>query len=158
MSEFCEALVYVAVLAVLSAVLGPLIPRSWFSPRRFPFRPFRWEREGKIYEKLGIRRWKDRVPDVSRVSKRLFRKKLPRSSTSVQARRLVEETCVAEAVHGFLLLASLWVIHRWRKLGGFLFWLVYNLLGNVPFILIQRYNRPRILQLEEKLRAKELAA
>ena len=35
-------------------------------------------------------------------------------------------------------------------------WLVYNLLGNVSFILIQRYNRPRLLRLAEKENKKNL--
>ena len=35
-------------------------------------------------------------------------------------------------------------------------WLVYNLLGNVSFILIQRYNRPRLLRLAEKENKKRL--
>ena len=33
-----------------------------------------------------------------------------------------------------------------------LLWLVYNVLGNVSFIVIQRYNRPRLQKLAEKTR------
>ena len=35
-----------------------------------------------------------------------------------------------------------------------LLWLVYNVLGNVSFIVIQRYNRPRLQKLAEKTRRK----
>ena len=36
------------------------------------------------------------------------------------------------------------------RLWAVVFWLVYNILGNVPFILIQRYNRPRLVLLEQR--------
>ena len=34
-------------------------------------------------------------------------------------------------------------------------WLVWFLLGNLPFILIQRYNRPRLLRLRSLLQRRE---
>ena len=33
----------------------------------------------------------------------------------------------------------------------------YDLVGNLPFIMIQRYNRPRLLRLAEKLERREEA-
>ena len=40
----------------------------------------------------------------------------------------------------------------WRSGWAALLWLVYNVLGNVSFIVIQRYNRPRLQKLAEKTR------
>ena len=42
----------------------------------------------------------------------------------------------------------------WRSGWAALLWLVYNVLGNVSFIVIQRYNRPRLQKLAEKTRRK----
>lgn len=34
-------------------------------------------------------------------------------------------------------------------------YLIYFFLGNLPFILVQRYNRPRLIQLQHRLELKE---
>lgn len=38
----------------------------------------------------------------------------------------------------------------WRGIGGVAFAAVYILLGNVPFVIIQRYNRPRLQRLYDR--------
>lgn len=48
------------------------------------------------------------------------------------------------------------MLFLWKSVWSWLLWLVYNLLGNVSFILIQRYNRPRLLRLAEKEAKKNL--
>ena len=63
---------------------------------------------------------------------------------------LIAETCVAECVHWALMLLSLGIFFFWRGAWAVVFWLVYNLLGNLPFIIIQRYNRPRLVMLEQR--------
>ena len=65
---------------------------------------------------------------------------------------LVQETCVAECVHWALTLLSAGIFFLWRSGWAALLWLVYNVLGNVSFIVIQRYNRPRLQKLAEKTR------
>ena len=67
---------------------------------------------------------------------------------------LVQETCVAECVHWALTLLSAGIFFLWRSGWAALLWLVYNALGNVSFIVIQRYNRPRLQKLAEKTRRK----
>ena len=69
---------------------------------------------------------------------------------------LVQETCVAECVHCWLIVLSVGMLFLWKSVWSWLLWLVYNLLGNVSFILIQRYNRPRLLRLAEKETKKNL--
>ena len=65
-----------------------------------------------------------------------------------------QETCVAECVHWALTLLSAGIFFLWRSGWAALLWLVYNVLGNVSFIVIQRYNRPRLQKLAEKTRRK----
>ena len=38
----------------------------------------------------------------------------------------------------------------WQDKWAALFLSVYNLLGNLPFIIIQRFNRPRLVRLAKK--------
>ena len=102
-----------------------------------------------MYEKLGIKRWKDYLPDMSKIMPDMVKKKknaAKEQGTDV----LIAETCVAECVHWALIVLSLGLFLFWRGGWAFAFWLVYNILGNVPFIIIQRYNRPRLVMLEER--------
>ena len=61
---------------------------------------------------------------------------------------------MAECVHWALTLLSAGIFFLWRSGWAVLLWLVYNVLGNVSFIVIQRYNRPRLQKLAEKIRRK----
>ena len=67
---------------------------------------------------------------------------------------MIRETCAAEATHTLLMLAGLGVIVIWPCVWGVMLYLVYAILGNLIFIIIQRYNRPRLVRLYERKRAK----
>ena len=69
-----------------------------------------------------------------------------------QAAVLVQETCVAEAVHTASSLLGLICLWLWPGWGGAIVLAVWVLLANLPFILIQRYNRPRLMRLAALLR------
>lgn len=146
------AVVYIAVLGVLAHIVGQLLPRRWFDPDRFPYRCAAWEQGGRIWRRLKVHRWKDRVPDMSRIMGDMVKKKLPAGGTVQGAEVLIRETCVAECIHFWLAVCSLGIFLFWRGVWAALFWLVYNLLGNLPFQIIQRYNRPRLQRLAEKRR------
>ena len=134
--------------------LGNALPRRWFHADRFPYKCYAWEREGRVYQKIGIQKWKDVVPDMSRINPHMVSKRLGALPTADQVDRLVQETCVAECVHWALTLLSAGIFFLWRSGWAVLLWLVYNVLGNVSFIVIQRYNRPRLQKLAEKTRRK----
>ena len=136
--------VYMAAWGLLCFPLGRLfkaLPLHW---DRFPFACRAWEREGAIYERLGVRAWKDLVPDVSKWFPRIVpRKAITGRFGAETLRDMLKETCVAELTHWLLCLAGLAMLPLWPGPGGIMLYLVYVLLGNVPFIIIQRYNRPR---------------
>lgn len=145
----------VAIISILSTFLGSLLPKKWFDHDRFPYRSYPFEKDGKLYLRLKIHKWQKKVPDMSKVFPKLIPpKKLDRANAAA-LKVLVRETCVAEFVHTFLSLVA-WVLAELMPGRGVkaLKWL-YILLGNVPYILIQRYNRPRLVQLLKKMESKE---
>lgn len=146
MHGFWRAALYLAALGVLAHPVGQALPRSCFDPQRFPYRCRPWEKNGRIYERLGVRRWKNKVPDMSHLLPDMVKKRLGQANTL----RLIQETCAAECVHWRLLLLSVGILPLWRSPWCWVLWLLYNLLGNLPYIIIQRYNRPRLLRLAEK--------
>ena len=144
------AVIYIAVLGILSHFVGQALPRARFSAESFPYRTADWENGGRVYEKLGIKHWKDALPDMSRIMPDMVKKKMTGQNREQGMDVLIAETCVAECVHYWLIVLSLGIFLFWRGVWALVFWLVYNILGNVPFILIQRYNRPRLVLLEQR--------
>ena len=139
---------YIAIWGILCFPLGRLFKALKLKWDRFPFACRAWEREGAIYERLGVRAWKDIVPDVSRMFPGIVpRKAIKGRFNAEHVRDMLEETCVAELTHWLLCLAGLMLLPLWPGWGGAAFYLAYVLLGNLPFIIIQRYNRPRFAQL-----------
>ena len=59
---------------------------------------------------------------------------------------MIQETCVAELVHGLLCLSGLACLKLWPGMGGAIITLL-NLVVNLAYVAIQRYNRPRLLRL-----------
>ena len=150
-----HCIVYIAAIGIFGFVLGRLMPKRWFDHTRFPYRAAAFERDGQVYEALGIRRWQNRVPDMSRIFPHLMPPK--RMTAHLDAQTLlvmIRETCAAEATHTLLMLAGLGVIVIWPCVWGVMLYLVYAILGNLIFIIIQRYNRPRLVRLYERKRAK----
>ncbi len=150
--DFLRCAIWVAAIGIISSVVGIQLPRRWFDPTRFPYRLYEWENGGKIYDKLHIRSWKDHLPDLSKHCTQMFRKQVDARPSVENLDRLIRETCVAEAVHWVLIFLSLAVIKIWSGLGGWLFYILC-ILGNLPFIIIQRYNRPRLTKMLNRMRS-----
>lgn len=155
LKKFWLSVAYVAFLGGVSHFIGVKLPRRWFDARKFPYAAYPFERDGKIYLQLGIRKWKKRLPDMSRVSKQMLTKKVDIGATSSSIEALAAETCVAELVHFLLSVLSLAVLKFWDSIYGYIFVAIYILIGNVPFIVIQRYNRPQLIRVSDRLRRKE---
>lgn len=115
-----------------------------------------WERGGKIYERINIRRWKERVPEAGAffaggVSKR----SIPDRSTAALESFAVE-TRRAEIGHWLAAVAGpLFIV--WNTLPVTVIMILYGLVVNLPFIFIQRYNRSRINRILAR-RAKRAAS
>ena len=150
---FWHCALYLAVIGLASSAAA-LLPRRWFHADRFPFRPQRWEHEGKIYEKLAVQRWKDKLPDMSRFLPWLTQKQVSASISAAQAERLVQETFVAELVHDILAILTFGCVWIWPGWGLWLS-IAYVLIGHLPYIVIQRYNRPRLARMHALLKARE---
>lgn len=151
---FLMSVLYVLFCGVMAHVIGEALPRSWFCPDRAPFITWRWEQDGKIYERIGVRAWKDKLPDMSRVVSRMVPKRFDEFPTAERVQSVIRETCVAEATHVALCLVApvIWVF--WKNYVGVILSAIV-VMGNLPFIIIQRYNRPSLKALYVRLTARE---
>lgn len=147
MQSFWICAGYLLFLGIASHVIGEAVPRRLFNPGAFPYRCFPFENGGKIYSAVKVEKWKDIVPDMSRYFPKMVAKRVRNHSDSASLEKLLVETCVAEATHHWLSvfgLACLWIM---PGAGGIIITAVWIILGNLPFIIIQRFNRPRIAKL-----------
>lgn len=150
MRKLLRCVVYLACLGFASFIFGRLLPKGIFHADRFPWRSFRFERGGRVYDRLKIRAWQNKVPDMSRVLPKLMPAKRLEQNSPDTLPRMVAETCVAELTHALLGLLGFGCLLFWPGVGGAIVSVLF-LLGNLPFIFIQRYNRPRLARLTEKL-------
>ena len=128
------------------------LPRSFFNCKRFSYRPHKWEQNGKFYVKwLKIKKWKDRLPQY--VATGGFSKRRLESFEKINKEYIgmfISETCRAEWNHyacSLYFIVSL-LINDWP------YSLIFSLIpviANLPFFLIQRYNRLRLMKFSKKI-------
>jgi glycosyl-4,4'-diaponeurosporenoate acyltransferase len=146
-ADYLRFAVTVIGIGLATHFVGEALPRRWFHYDKGIFPAAKWEKKGKFYEeKLRISRWKDAMPDKSQAVASSVRKSVGTDSSIDHLKALLAETCVAEAVHwGLLILSPVMLFTmksglRWAGFGIYAF-------SNLPLIVIQRYNRPRLVTL-----------
>lgn len=145
---------YYCSLGILGFILGRLVPKRWFDPRSRLYAPLPFEKNGTFYDRFRIRFWHRKLPDMSRILPRLMPKKALQKNFHRQLDVMLQETCVAESVHLLLMLLGLPALCFMPDLRGLALWLFYSLFLNLPFVMIQRYNRPRLIRLADQIDAK----
>ncbi|KZZ82533.1 MULTISPECIES: hypothetical protein [Bacillaceae] len=124
------------------------IPSKNFRRSSFLYKKRKWEREGRFYERLSIRRWKDRLPEAGGWFEKGYSKKSLQGTNEENIDRFIIETRRGELAHWLQILPS-FLFFLWNSpLGG---WIIvsYALAFNLPFIAIQRYNRIRLIRVSE---------
>lgn len=151
MMGFLKCILYAAAIGVGSFILGRLLPHKLFSPDHPPFRCLSFEDGGKIYNRIfKVKKWQNRLPDMSRIFPFLMQEKKVKGSFQRDLPAMISETCIAEWIHGLLCILALPCIFIWPGPGGLCFTILY-ILGNLPFMIIQRYNRPRLTAIQRRL-------
>ncbi|MCA0988255.1 glycosyl-4,4'-diaponeurosporenoate acyltransferase [Guptibacillus algicola] len=128
------------------------VPDSFYESRNLDHRMKK--REASLYDKMKIRSWKTVLPDGGGVFKGGFRKKELNTLTVTYVSKFIIETRRAEFNHWILIPPSL-LFFLWNPpLVGWIM-VAYSLVVNIPFIMIQRYNRFRLELILPKLKKKE---
>ena len=139
------------IVPLLLAYLCLLIPDRFFEPTRFFWRSHAFERGGSIYERVfHIRSWKHLLPDGGGVwKKRSYKKKSLTDYSEQNLKRFLIETSRGELVH-WLGIVPFWVFGLFAPPVVIWIMLCYALIVNLPCIIAQRYNRPRVYALYQK--------
>lgn len=109
--------------------------RKWFQSHPF---------EERLYKKLKVKQWKNRMPTYD-----------PRSFSLKESSLtgIAQATCQSEIDHEINVIISFLPLFLVPMLGSFWAFFITSLLAalyDLTFVVIQRFNRPRILKLIEK--------
>lgn len=118
------------------------MPAAWFKPRD----PFDWEDGGRFYKRVfRLKSWKDRLPDGARWFGGGFAKSALARKQGEYFQRFIRETWRGELCH-WAAIACAPVFFLWNPWWGDVIIVAYALAANLPCILVQRYNRARLLR------------
>lgn len=149
-----------AIWHFITFLLCTSINTGFFDASKKIYQPRTWENDGKIYnDVLKINRWKDLLPQ--HIGKDGFSKSHLTDVSVDYLDEFIMETCRGEWNHSMNCLFAVVLF----AVNGFLMAVVLSLLllvGNLPFVIIQRYNRFRLQKLRrmiirrsEKMRNRE---
>ncbi|MFX3617299.1 MAG: glycosyl-4,4'-diaponeurosporenoate acyltransferase [Sporolactobacillus sp.] len=134
-------------ISLINTIISIKLPLSIFHCNSWPFRERSWEKGGHIYQYwFKVKRWKNVLPELSDYLSFLFSKKQMKQSSPDYLCRFALETCRAELAHWCIILSSL-LYMQWKHTGVSVLIFFIAVACNLPYIIIQRYNRPRILSI-----------
>lgn len=148
--NFVRCFIFMAITGIIAFFVGRVLPKRWLNENGFPYKPYAFEKDGDIYEKIGIRKWQNKMLDMSRILPKMMPTKRLEGNMLEKLPVMIKETCIAELIHTLLGLIALNCLFIWKGAGGIIVTILYEI-GNLPYILIQRYNRPRLIALFERL-------
>lgn len=138
-----------AVWCVVAFIACIKLPSTFFDFEKKRYQAMKWEKNGRWYkDHLHIQQWKDRLPQ--HIAKDGFSKTHLTNMSLDYLDEFIMETCRGEWLHlaDCMLAVLLLLINPWPLA---LLFAALPCIGNLPFAVIQRYNRFRLLQVRKKL-------
>lgn len=143
--------IFWSVAQLTIAQAGTRIPQSFFIKHAHWFNTFAWEKRGKIWQQwFKVHRWKSLIPEGHRLNQNIYDKSQLHQLNQLQIERLIIEMRRAEFIHWISMIPVLFFI----KSSNFLkiINIFYAVLANLPIIIAQRYNRPRLQRVLQLLK------
>ncbi|WP_153730983.1 glycosyl-4,4'-diaponeurosporenoate acyltransferase CrtO family protein [Sporosarcina obsidiansis] len=135
------------VLHITISVVAQQVPINWFVRNERWFKSFSWEQEGRIWQRLfRVKKWKGYIPDGTLFIRSGYNKKQLHGMNSASLTDFLLESRRAEFVHWLMILPSI-LFFFWNPVWAAWLNVAYAVLFNVPLIVVQRFNRPRLERL-----------
>lgn len=145
--DFLFVFIIILLPSIISLLFQVVFPKKWLDGKAKIFQQKKFEKN--LYRKIGVKNWKDKVPNCGNVGKGVVNE----NNINLDEKNInyfVYQTCLGEIVHKFCIATCL---ISTILLGIFRFdlffkmvlpvWFVYTTI-NILSIIIQRYNRPRL--------------
>lgn len=137
------------LMQVSIALIGNRFTNKHFDPDSWWLKTRKWEQNGDFYDNVfKIKKWKHLLPDGAKTHEGGFTKGHLKSYDPDYLKAFIAETGRAEIFH-WLQIFPFWVFGLWSP--PFVIWIMlcYALIVNMPCILAQRYNRPKLRKIYE---------
>lgn len=139
------------IFQVSASYISYKIPNRFYSINSFLFKQRKWEKSGRLYSKFfKVKKWKHLLPDGAAATKKGYRKKKLEDYSKENLELFLIESCRAELTH-LLAILPFWVFGLFGPPKIIVFMFIYAIAVNIPCIIVQRYNRPRILRMLKKM-------
>ncbi len=138
--------VFIFILfSVFNTVLSLKIPSAFLGFKKWLFKERKWEAGGTVYQRVfKVKLWKTTIPELSDLIKPIFPRKRITTYDKEYLYKYLTESCRAELTHWGIILSSL-LFALWSSFTQTATMILLALTLNLPFVIIQRYNRPRII-------------
>lgn len=145
--SFKDNIAIFIIISVVSTVVSIKLPVSCFDYKKWQFRVRTFEKNGDIYQHFfKVRKWKNHIPELGDFIKSIFPKKQILGLSRDYLYRFAAETCRAEFAHWCIIFSS-FIFKFWNGAAMSIFIVLLAIVLNFPYIIIQRYNRPRIINI-----------
>lgn len=135
------------IISIINTMISIKLPLSIFHCESWLFKARDWEKGGYIYQYyFGVKKWKNLLPELSDFFSFLFPKKQIKRYGADYLYRFSLETCRAELAHWCIIISS-FAFMQWSSTRVSMLMVFIAVICNLPYIMIQRYNRPRILSI-----------
>lgn len=138
------------IIQPLIAYIFTKIPINYFNEKNWLLKTRKWEKYGNFYSKyFFVKKWKHIIPSAGRIFGGFSMRHLSNINQNY-INLWVKETCRSELCHWTAILPSIFFF-LWNPIYLSIIMVLYALLFNMPLIILQRYNRPRFINLKQQI-------
>lgn len=139
------SLLLLIIIDAVVAIFVRIFPKKWVNPFNKIYTVHKWE--SKFYVKLGIRKWKDLIPESGKMLTGFGKREVLDMKDNAYLFKFMEETVYAEVMHLLSAVLGFLVVFVNLKL-----WLlvgiplaIFNFILQILPAMVQRYNRPKLM-------------
>ncbi|PCQ20676.1 glycosyl-4,4'-diaponeurosporenoate acyltransferase [Mammaliicoccus sciuri] len=151
MKKIIDNALYWFIAQMIIAQLGTRISYKFLEKDNKYFRSWNFEKEGQLWQQLvKVQNWKDYLPDGQHINRNIKSKATFDFSKNVyEIQQFILETRRAEILHMMSIfpIIAFYKSSKSVKIINF----AYVVIANVPCIIVQRYNRPKLIGIYNKL-------
>lgn len=166
LTNVCEFTIWYALYTILLgtllliiidgviAFLVSRIPQKWLNPYFWGYKIFKFER--RFYEFLGVRKWKDKIPELGGALKNFSKSKIE-EHTPQYVYNFITETISGEILHNYAIVFGALIFFALPKyiLNFALPLFLINAVLNILPAIVQRYTRPKLLKMYNRMLLQE---
>ncbi len=147
---FISIVVLLAINVFFALFVKLAIPKKWINPFSKFFKVHNWEQ--KLYVALDIRKWKDKIPELGKTLENFDKSKVHDPHNNEYVMKFMCATINGELMHALSAIFGVLVIFIDLQLFFVvgLPLLICNTIINVLPVMVQRYNRPKLILLYKR--------